>query len=672
MSRYGGFASALVTTLILALSSLSLSGCDIWTWQDPASDGDKEAGDGDKDIAETEKEATDGDADTDDAPNDGDVTDGDTSDSADTEMEEDGDHGDGDTDGDMTDGDAAPDGDVDQDAPSDGDLTELDTTETEAETEPEVEDLICTGGICTDPATGFEWQETPTGGTMNWDSAVTHCQNLDLGGMGWRLPNISELRTLVRNCDSIATGGACGVKDVCSPCGDATACFAASSCWTPANCSPTSCAESGSQCYWPPQLSGTCNWYWSSSSPEDVPITAWLVAFSFGHVDNSSKDANNYVRCVRDECVPASHAGDACDSGDVYWFDSCGDKEEIKEECDDCVCTGNSCVVEDRYALKCYDGDLYWYDCHGARKAKEEECWGLGCFGTSCKLTNGFVRITAGVFMMGSPENEAGRASDETQHQVTLTYDFEMQTKEVTQFEFLSYYGHPSWFGPYADGPDCTPNCPVERVNFYEALAYANWRSAQAGLPQCYVLSGCTGMPGEGCDANSSSCSGGYTCTSVALNGLNKPQECLGYRLPTESEWEYAARAGSTAAYPDGLESDLQHLACQTPFHLTDIAWYCANAENTTHTGGTKAANAWGLYDLLGNVNEMVWDKYDDYPGSATDPYGTNGFNENWMRVQRGGSWANEARYSRLATRFYNFANSKSSNVGFRLVRSLP
>ena len=157
-----------------------------------------------------------------------------------------------------------------------------------------VNTFTCSGGICRDPATCFQWQQAPTGGTIMWGSAGTHCGSLDLSGTGWRLPNISELRSVVRGCGPIETGGACGVKDVCGPCGVGTACLL-SSCHTSA-CNPPSCADAGS--YWPAGLGGTGSW-WSSSSTEDSPSTAWAVSFSLGLVGNYSIGNGYYVRCVR-------------------------------------------------------------------------------------------------------------------------------------------------------------------------------------------------------------------------------------------------------------------------------------------------------------------------------------------------------------------------------------
>jgi len=233
-------------------------------------------------------------------PSDGDASDGDApdGDSLDGDNVPDGDASDGDApDGDSLDGDNVPDGDAsDGDAP-DGDSLDGDTADGDEVTSY----LSCTDGVCTDPATGFQWQQTPTGGTMTWDSAITHCDDLTLDGGGWRLPNISELRSLVRNCGPIETGGACGVKDVCTPCGDATVCLA-SSCYTSANCNPSSCADNGGPtgCYWPQQLSGTCSWFWSSSTYVYGTYYAWYVHFYGGSVYFSYKTDTSYARCVRE------------------------------------------------------------------------------------------------------------------------------------------------------------------------------------------------------------------------------------------------------------------------------------------------------------------------------------------------------------------------------------
>jgi formylglycine-generating enzyme required for sulfatase activity len=195
----------------------------------------------------------------------------------------------------------------------------------------------------------------------------------------------------------------------------------------------------------------------------------------------------------------------------------------------------------------------------------------------------------------------------------------------------------------------------VERVNWHEAAAYCNAVSTSAGRPLCYSCSG----------------SGSETdCLPSASYAT--PYDCPGYRLPTEAEWEYAARAGDTrATYNGDLAADLS--LCEEPNAVLDpIAWFCGNSGGMSHAVGTRTANAWGLYDMLGNVWEFChdwWDTAGYPPGAATDPWGPP---VGYYRVIRGGSWANDDGAARAASRFLGDRVDHSELDGFRPVRTLP
>jgi formylglycine-generating enzyme required for sulfatase activity len=209
----------------------------------------------------------------------------------------------------------------------------------------------------------------------------------------------------------------------------------------------------------------------------------------------------------------------------------------------------------------------------------------------------------------------------------------------------------------------CGSACPVENVNWWDAIAYCNARSQAEALTPCYSVSGCTGTPGDG----------SYACTGVTFAGV----ACGGYRLPTEAEWEYAARAGTPQSTYNGTTSNL-YPNCQEPNPFLDpIAWFkgnsCTTAPATTCTGGAGCtphpvgllrANPWGLSDVLGNVGEWVWDVYGRYPSTtATDPTGpTTGT----TRVIRGGGWASPSSAVRASARTYVTPATRGNSTGFR------
>ncbi len=151
----------------------------------------------------------------------------------------------------------------------------------------------------------------------------------------------------------------------------------------------------------------------------------------------------------------------------------------------------------------------------------------------------------------------------------------------------------------------CGDNCPVEMINWYEALAFANALSKVSGLPLCYHLAGCEGeLAKEGPYRELL----GMKCESAEL----VDDACAGYRLPTEAEWEHAARAGtSDEIYSGEIVVERPMLGCGGP-DLDSIAWYSCTSGDTTHPVGAKKPSDWQLFDMIGNVSEWVWDCYSD------------------------------------------------------------
>jgi sulfatase modifying factor 1 len=266
---------------------------------------------------------------------------------------------------------------------------------------------------------------------------------------------------------------------------------------------------------------------------------------------------------------------------------------------------------------------------------------------------------------MGAPATELGySATEEQQTLVTLTRGFIIQRTEVTQAEWTAAgFANPSGVQPNGQG-DCTddPECPVGRVTWFEALAFANLQSEREQLEPCYVLHGCEGEIGDA-----------FSCTAAEAT---KPTvyDCLGYRLPTDAEWEYAARAGTRTAFYSGdiaasPEQQADPTACLSDASLMQIAWYCHNAEGKSHAVGGLAANGFGLFDMAGNAEEWVNDRSDGRPATAAvDPDGTLGLHGS--RNTRGGSFVSWAPLCRSAKQLAAGWNDRRVGLGFRLART--
>ncbi len=286
---------------------------------------------------------------------------------------------------------------------------------------------------------------------------------------------------------------------------------------------------------------------------------------------------------------------------------------------------------------------------YGASCEAGDDCASAVCSRGVC-VAEGFAHIPGGTFTMGSPASEPGRDRDEAAHPVTISA-FSLMETEVTQGQWEAVMGTtPSRFR------SCGDNCPVERVSWFDAVAYLNALSRSNGLQECYVMSGCRGRAGGGCrSTRADECVGDYRCRSVSFVGTR----CTGYRLPTEAEWEYAARAGTQSARYCGDDS------C-----IPSIAWHEQNADGSSHPIGTKAPNAWGLNDMFGNVWEWTWDWYSPYATApSTDPTGPR---EGEYRSRRGASWQDASTRIRAAYRNGTDPTDRRSFIGFRAARSLP
>ena len=265
-------------------------------------------------------------------------------------------------------------------------------------------------------------------------------------------------------------------------------------------------------------------------------------------------------------------------------------------------------------------------------------------------LSSGRMRwIPAGEFVMGSPTAEANRSSNEgPQRTVRISKGFWMMESEVTQGQWKEVTGSaPEKLGHKS----CGEKCPVEGVSWHQVAAYANKLSEKAGLEKCFVCRG------EG---------GGVQCEGVGNKGSDYVR-CKGWRLPTEAEWEYAARAGTKTAYHTGDCIS----AAQANYDGNYPQTNCEKGENRNRTieACSLARNAWELCDMHGNVWEWVYDGYEETAYQklgAVDPVYVAATS---YRVKRGGSWYSDARNLRAANRYGDAPTGAGIYLGFRLLR---
>jgi formylglycine-generating enzyme required for sulfatase activity len=237
------------------------------------------------------------------------------------------------------------------------------------------------------------------------------------------------------------------------------------------------------------------------------------------------------------------------------------------------------------------------------------------------------VELPGGVFVMGSKaDDEQAYDSEKPQHTVTVS-SFAMGCHPVTRQLYREVMAERP--GNWQDDQD-DDTFPANYVSWFDAVMFCNRLSEQQGLIPCYRIDG---------------------------RRVSWDREADGYQLPTEAEWEYAARAGTATRWFCGDE----------PTELERYAWYGANSENCLHPVGKKAPNPWGLYDMAGNVYAWCWDWYGEYDAEAvTDPAGPD---SGVRRVLRGGAYWSVAGVLRSASRDWYVSGGRRVFIGFRVVR---
>jgi len=255
---------------------------------------------------------------------------------------------------------------------------------------------------------------------------------------------------------------------------------------------------------------------------------------------------------------------------------------------------------------------------------------------TTTPVPAGMVAVTCGTFNMGDPSYAT------PVHSVTLS-SYYIGKYEVTQTEWVATMGtNPSYFTGDL-------NRPVEQVSWYDIMVYCNKRSIAESLTPCYTINGSTDPAVWGTVP---------TYYNTTWDAATCDWTAKGYRLPTEAEWEFAARGGNSS-------NGYTYSGSNT---IGDVAWYNENSGYTTHAFGTKAPNELGIYDMSGNVWEWNWDWYESYTSSAqTDPHGATTGTD---RVLRGGSCYYFGLSCRVANRINNYPFSDSYGSGFRLART--
>jgi formylglycine-generating enzyme required for sulfatase activity len=485
--------------------------------------------------------------------------------------------------------------------------------------------LINGDGTVTDTDTGLMWQQGTSPESMTWEAALTYSEGLSLAGYDdWRLPTLRELESIVdygRSYPSI----------------DTTA--------------------------FPSAVSSE---YWSSTASAFSSGNAWCVYFSNGPVVDRNKASAYAVRAVRGgtskDLIMIIASMFTKTQLDQAVADANAAKDLIIAQKDQTITTLNTTIsskdqtiasmfTKQQLDQAVVEERIKWDINNDGKRGLEEVIYILQTLVGLRPPPAGMVLIPAGSFQMGDAID--GMSESMPVHPVTVNA-FYLDQYEVTKALWDEVYTWATAHGYSFDyaGAGMAANHPVQDVYWYDVVKWLNARSEKEGRqPVYYTDSGQTTV---------------YRTGQVDVAAEAVKWSSNGYRLPTEAEWEYAARAGTTMRFFTGscISTDQANYDGNYP----ESGCPAGQFRGGTTAVGSFAPNLWGLYDMAGNVWEWTWDWYDAYPSSAmTNPRGPDSA---WGRVVRGGCWLFNAGKLRSAFRSYNSPSFRGSSTGFRSARS--